>query len=278
MYASVMSFMLRMMPKRLYTAALGKFAKSRWSAKFVPWYARHYAIDTSELAKPILSYETLGQFFTRQLQATARPIGSDLVSPVDGTVSTLGDIDGVQLLQVKGHPYTLDELLGDGQAAQAFVGGKYFTVYLSPSDYHRIHAPLACRALRCCHIPGTLYPVNAHGVQHIPRLFVRNERVITYFHSEAGPFALVKVGAAGVGSVITPYVPARTWRDRHRGQVLDVACEQSFQRGEEIGFFALGSTVVVLFPSSVDVKFTVSTGARVQMGQTIGQMREDTEL
>ncbi|GMA61779.1 archaetidylserine decarboxylase [Alicyclobacillus fastidiosus] len=269
MKSFVIKCALRLMPKRAYTSLLGTIVGSRWSARLIPWYARHFSVDVDELAKPIDEHMSLGEFFSRKLSAKARPISVGLVSPVDGVVSSMGRIDGYTLLQVKGQTYTLNEFLADDIAAERYAHGWYITLYLSPSDYHRIHAPTACTARHYRHIPGALYPVNAHGVQHIPKLFVQNERVITYFDSADGPFVMAKVGAAGVGTVIVPFGELPSRRNRTRGQVRDASCHETFAKGEEVGYFALGSTVVLLFPSSFPLRFVVESGEKVRMGHTI---------
>ncbi|WAH35486.1 archaetidylserine decarboxylase [Alicyclobacillus dauci] len=260
------------MPKRTYTRLLGQLVGTRISKKFIPWYANHFHISEDELEKPMSEYETLGEFFSRKLGPAARFISTGIVSPVDGTVSTMGTLDGQQLLQIKGMTYSLVELLGDDLAAKAYAGGQYITLYLSPRDYHRIHAPVDCQARLYRHVPGTLFPVNKHGIRHISRLFVRNERLVTYFESNVGPFIMVKVGAAGVGTVVAPYAEARSSRDRGRGPVLSSPCDMSFRRGDEVGFFALGSTVVLLFPPVSQITWRVQTGDSVRMGQTIANV------
>lgn len=269
MKSFVIQCALRLMPKRAYTSLLGRIVRSRWSARLIPWYARHFSIAVDELAKPIHEHVSLGEFFSRKLSAEARPISVGVVSPVDGVVSSMGRIDGHTLLQVKGQTYTLDEFLADDVAAGRYAQGWYITLYLSPSDYHRIHAPTDCTARHYRHIPGTLYPVNAHGVQHIPKLFVQNERVITYFDSADGPFVMAKVGAAGVGTVVVPFGQLPSRRNRSRGQVHDASCHATFEKGEEVGYFALGSTVVLLFPPAWPLRFVVKSGEKVRMGHTI---------
>lgn len=258
--------LLWLMPKRAYTNIIGAIVRRRFSARLIPWYARHFSINLEELAKPLQEHKSLGEFFSRKLSVEARPIANGVVSPVDGEVSSMGKIDRNILLQIKGHTYSLEELLVDAEAAASYADGWYVTLYLSPSDYHRIHAPLDCVARRYRHIPGTLYPVNVHGVSHVQRLFVRNERVVTYFDSAHGSFAMVKVGAAGVGSIVVPFGDLPSGRRRQRGPILDKPCQETFAKGEEVGYFALGSTVVLLFPPSVMLRFVVSPGIKSGWG------------
>lgn len=263
---------LQLMPKRLYTYMLGVITQTSFSAKVIPWYVRRFQIDENELEQAMYKYPTLGSFFTRKLAAHARPIEKPVISPVDGIVSHVDRLHGDMLLQVKGHTYTLMSLLQDKHASEPFRGGHYVTIYLSPRDYHRIHAPMDCDAVRCDHVPGTLYPVNEHGVHWIKGLFVKNERIVTYFRSRQGSFAMVKVGAAGVGTVCVPYGPEIVHGHRPRGPVQSVRCETHFSLGEELGYFALGSTVILLFPEQFPLRWLISPGDRVCMGQQIAEI------
>jgi phosphatidylserine decarboxylase len=272
MKSLITRMLLRLMPKRTYTVMLGSLTRTRWSARLIPWYMGHFGISEEDLNIPAHQHPTLGEFFTRKLAPGARPLGSGIVSPVDGTVSEGGLIQGDRLLQIKGREYTVGQLFADRNVALQYEGGHYLTLYLSPRDYHRIHAPLDCVAKKFVHVPGTLFPVNEYGLNHVPGLFVRNERVITYFSSGNGPFALVKVGAAGVGSVVVPHGPRRNGRDRYRGKIEEMACEVPYCKGDEVGYFALGSTVVLLFPKSISVQWDVKWGDVVRMGQTVGRM------
>lgn len=261
--------LLYLFPKRLYTRCLGRFVHWPISAKLIPWYIRHFRIDTMDLAKDVTEYLSLGEFFTRSLHPTARPVTSHgIVSPVDGRVSALGQITDGTLLQVKNQHFPLARLLGDAKATDvdAFDGGQYVTLYLSPKDYHRIHAPMPCRATRVVHVPGTLFPVNDLAVHHIHGLFHKNERTITYFDAESGPFALVKVGAAGVGTVRLRYAASPSQRSK---RVTSTDCSIEFEKGQELGFFQLGSTVVLLFSKRHPVSFTVAEGQSVRMGEQI---------
>ncbi|GMA49099.1 phosphatidylserine decarboxylase proenzyme [Alicyclobacillus contaminans] len=262
---------LRVLPKRTLTEWVGHAARKRWSRHLIPWYIRHYQIDCSEAEHAPEQYRCLVDFFARGLRADARPIAeSGVVSPVDGTVSEMGDIQSGTLLQAKGKTYSLRALVGGEDLADAFQAGSYITIYLSPRDYHRIHAPLDGRVTYWRYIPGNLYPVNAAGVAHIQGLFVQNERLITQLATDFGTLALVKVGATIVGSIRTPYGPQyeRPMRRKQR-------CMQSqhvslpVQRGRELGRFEFGSTVILLFPPGMVDQFTVRTGDIVRMGQQI---------
>ncbi|GMA58857.1 phosphatidylserine decarboxylase [Alicyclobacillus sacchari] len=240
--------------------------RTRLSRRAIPWFVRHYKVDLDELACALSEFASLGDFFARSLKAGARPIEEGIVSPVDGCVSEIGRLTDQRLLQVKGRSYSLVDLLQDEHAAKVFTDGHYATLYLSPRDYHRVHAPIECVPERLVHVPGTLFPVNALSVAQIDQLFVKNERTITYFQSPIGKFALVMVGAAGVRTICLRYA-----NRRGRGS-LDLCAASRFEQGDELGHFALGSTVIVLFPAETRVQWTVQSGDCVRMGQKIGEV------
>ncbi len=197
-------------------------------------------------------YANFNAFFTRPLQADARPIAeADIVCPADGAISQLGDIAGGRIFQAKGQDYSCVELLGgDPERAAQFAGGKFATIYLSPRDYHRVHMPLAGRLQATTYIPGDLYSVNTVTAENVERLFARNERLVSYFETEAGPMAMVLVGAmvvAGIetvwgGQVAPPPKTPSAWITSSQPEAVELAT------GEEMGRFKLGSTVILLFP------------------------------
>jgi phosphatidylserine decarboxylase len=243
------------LPKRALTTLAGKAASARGGAlttAFVRWFVRHYGVDMSEAAQPeIAAYPTFNEFFTRALKPGARPLAaSDLVCPVDGAISRFGAMDGNRILQAKNHHYLSVALVGGDEAlATRFDHGSFATLYLAPRDYHRIHMPCDGTLARMIHVPGELFSVNPPTARGIPGLFARNERVVCVFESARGPFVMVLVGATIVGSVATVWhgvvTPPRTggireWRYEERPVTL--------RRGEEMGRFLLGSTVVMLFP------------------------------
>jgi phosphatidylserine decarboxylase len=244
-----------LLPKQALTSLMGALAR-RQAGGLTTWvirrFAARYGVDMSEAAEPDLSsYKSFNDFFTRALHDKARPIAqAPLICPVDGAISQYGPIEGDQLFQAKGHSYSTAALLGgDQQLAARFQHGSFATLYLSPRDYHRIHMPCAGRLTRMIYVPGALFSVNPVTARGVPGLFARNERVVCLFENEAGPFALVLVGATIVGSMATVWHgvvnPTRTgqireWRYDDRNVTL--------KQGEEMGRFLLGSTVVMLFP------------------------------
>ena len=215
-----------------------------------------YQVNMAEaLDSDIASYATFNAFFTRALKPGARPIASaDLVCPVDGTISQFGAIERDQIFQAKGHSYSTTAVVGgDAELAAQFENGSFATLYLSPRDYHRIHMPCDGRLTRMIYVPGDLFSVNPITALGVPGLFARNERVVCVFDSVRGPFVLILVGATIVGSMVT------VWHgvvNPPRGGVVktwDYPTQQgevTLKKGDEMGRFLLGSTVVMLFPES----------------------------
>lgn len=266
------------MPKQALTRFAEFVANSRapWTRGIIPWFIRKYGVDMSEAARPDpADYACFNDFFTRALREGARPLADSLfVSPVDGTVIDCVKLDGDTLLQVKGHPYSARALVGgDAALVDRFDGGEAISIYLSPKDYHRIHMPCAGRLRRMIHVPGSLYSVNPATVAGVPGLFARNERVVCLFDSDFGPFVLTLVGAMVVGSMQTVWHglinPPRsgTLREwRYDDQDIRLA------RGEEMGRFLLGSTVVMLFPKGVlRARADWLPGRSVRMGEAMAE-------
>ena len=264
------------MPKQALTRFAEFVANSRapWTRGIIPWFIRKYGVDMSEAARPDpADYACFNDFFTRALREGARPLAdAPFVSPVDGTVIDCVQLDGDTLLQVKGHPYSARALVGgDAALVDLFDGGEAISIYLSPKDYHRIHMPCAGRLRRMVHVPGSLYSVNPATVAGVPGLFARNERVVCLFDSDFGPFVLTLVGAMVVGSMQTVWHglinPPRsgTLREwRYDDQDIRLA------RGEEMGRFLLGSTVVMLFPQGVlRARADWLPGRTVRMGEAM---------
>jgi phosphatidylserine decarboxylase len=251
-----------------------------WKNLLIKAVVRHYRIDmTAAVQSDALAYPSFNKFFTRAYRPAARPLSEDpqaVACPVDGSISQIGRIENTTLLQAKGRDYRLDELLADDAAwIECFRGGSFATLYLAPRDYHRIHNPLDGILRQTTHVPGRLFSVNPATVRTIPRLFARNERVIAYFNTKAGPMAVIMVGAIFVASIetvwfgeITP--PRRRSVQRWRHDREEQA-QRRFARGAEIGRFNMGSTVILLFGRDrVRWVENLQNGSTVQMGQTIG--------
>ncbi len=248
-----------LLPQHALTRLVGKLAqsKNRFIKKaLIGFFLKNFDINLSEavIDNPD-DFETFNDFFTRALKPGIRTIDSDpqrLVSPVDGVVSQSGDIIDGDIFQAKGHSFTLAELLGgnsvDSDLVDQYMDGTFSTMYLAPKDYHRIHMPVDASLKSMTYIPGRLFSVNPATVRTIPRLFARNERLVAHFETAFGPMAMVLVGATIVGSietvwsgVVTPPRASnvRSWQYE--------SSQHQFSKGEEMGRFLLGSTVILLF-------------------------------
>ena len=245
-----------LLPKQALTSFAGWVAgKERGAVTtwIIDRFVRKYGVNMDEALDPdIASYASFNEFFTRPLKPGARPIAqAQIVCPVDGAISQFGPIEGEQIFQAKGHNYSATALVGgDAQLAATFAHGSFATLYLSPRDYHRIHMPCDGRLLRMTYVPGDLFSVNPTTARGVPGLFARNERVVCVFESVHGTFVLVLVGATIVGSMATVWHgvvnPPRLGKVRS-WEYADQHIE--LKKGEEMGRFLLGSTVVMLFPA-----------------------------
>jgi len=267
-----------LIPKQALTALAGKLASKEagsLTTGVIRWFVGRYDVNMAEAANPdIASYKSFNEFFTRPLKDGARPqAAADFISPVDGAISQFGPIERDQIFQAKGHRYSTTALVGgDRELARQFENGSFATLYLSPRDYHRIHMPCAGKLKRMIYVPGELFSVNPTTARGVPGLFARNERLVCVFESESGPFVLTLVGATIVGSMATvwhgtvnPPRPGvvREWRYDEQNVVL--------AKGEEMGRFLLGSTVVMLFPKDT-LAFNPEWApvAAIRMGEAMG--------
>lgn len=268
-----------LLPKQALTRLAGRLAAAEagtLTTSVIRWFVGRYGVDMNEAAEPdIAAYKSFNEFFTRPLKAGARPLAdADFLCPVDGAISQFGAIERDQIFQAKGHSYSTTALLGgDRELAARFENGQFATLYLSPRDYHRIHMPCAGRLTRMIHVPGALFSVNPTTARGVPGLFARNERVVCIFEGERGPFALVLVGATIVGSMATvwqgtinPPRPGvvREWR-------YDGDTTVNLEKGQEMGRFLLGSTVVMAFPRNC-LQFNPdwAPARAIRMGEAMG--------
>ena len=245
----------QLLPKKAITQFGSHIANARAGAithSIIRWFIKRYGVDMNEAAQPrVESYASFNLFFTRTLRDGVRPLAdAPWLCPVDGAISQCGAIERDQLFQAKGHAYSTRALVGGDAALGAqFDDGAFATLYLSPQDYHRIHMPARGTLKRMLYVPGDLYSVNPQTARMIPGLFARNERVVCVFDTAHGPFVLVLVGAAIVGSMATVWHgvvnPPRT-RDVREWNYEGAAVV--LEQGAEMGRFLLGSTVVMLFP------------------------------
>ena len=268
----------RLLPTRALSWLAGRLARCRWSWVKDPLnraFAARYRLDLEEAehADPT-AYPSLNALFTRGLNPGARPLPADpgaLASPCDGTVSAVGTFDAAALLQAKGVAYPPAELLA-GMGGEALGSGAYLTLYLSPQDYHRLHAPLDAVLRTERHVPGRLLTVAPPAVRAVPRLFARNERLVTVWDTAAGPMAVVAVGALHVGSIKTTW-PGVAEAARGEAAHYPEGCGPRLARGDELGRFNLGSTVILLLPhGSVRWRADLAPGRRVAMGEPVGEL------
>ncbi|MGO4543288.1 archaetidylserine decarboxylase [Paenibacillus sp. 2TAB23] len=262
----MMKWLLRSMTelssRKWISRITGKLAHSSASRRFISRFAAAYSIKTEEAEMPLSQYKTLNEFFTRRLKPGLRPIHEGtgaLVSPVDALITGAGEITSGTIVNVKGQDYTIDELLNRSPRTANYMNGYYLVLYLSPTDYHRIHTPVSGRIVEREHIAGKVYPVNDFGLRHMRRVLSRNERLITYMQHPAGEVAVVKVGAMNVSSI--QYV-----------QPL----KEEMHKGDELAYFEFGSTVVLLLEDST---FTPREngllGAKVRMGERLGTLHDE---
>ena len=248
-----------------------------WKNLFIKQIIKHYGVNMNEaLEQDINTFKSFNHFFTRELNSNVRPLTTSpnaIACPADGTVSQAGKINDGDIFQAKGKNFTVTDLLGgDSKRAEPFNNGVFTTIYLSPKDYHRLHMPLTGTLTEMVHIPGRLFSVNTATTNSVPGLFARNERVAAIFDTDAGPMALVLVGAIFVSSIetvwhgaVTPpsITSVRSWQYQENAPVLKM--------GEEMGRFNMGSTIIVLLAKNKaewDSNFTAEKV--VKLGEHIG--------
>lgn len=268
---------IRYVPKAYLSYAIGKLANMP-----VPWplnaisiglFAKAYGIDPTTATRPFAQFRSVGHFFTRDLKPELRPIGEGFVSPVDGRLRSIEVIpsDGY-LTQTKGRRYSAAQLLGDEGLAKKFSGGMCFNFYLSPTDAHHIFAPCAGHVVRTKHIPGKLWPVNNWAFSTIDSLFAVNERVITVIESGDELIAVVMVGATNVGRIEVKYVDITTntapWRATPP-QTIEHSRPLPISKGEKIGTFHMGSSVLVLTQRERPLVKSFLPDEAVQYGQSM---------
>jgi phosphatidylserine decarboxylase len=241
-------------------------------------YCRAYAVDLTECEIPAQGFETFDAFFTRRLKPGARRIDPDpsaLVSPADGRIEDIGTIHAGATFLVKGRRYDVAELLGDTAAGAELEGGQFAVIYLSPRDYHRVHAPVEGVVSALRHVPGTLYPVNQFGVTYVPNLLARNERVVVHQRNQVhGRVITVLVGAVGVGRISISFDDSVVTNDgRSAGLRVYGDAPPRLARGDELGVFHLGSTVVLFIAPGQPLTMLPPAGSRVRMGEAIARKR-----
>lgn len=275
-------YLQHLLPKKYLSIFLGTLASLRagwFTHKAIQLFVNKYKVDLQEAKQEqVDQYPTFNDFFTRELKKDSREIAdSALISPVDGTISQLGRIHEQSLIQAKGKLYSIQSLLANEDRSADFINGQFATLYLSPRDYHRIHMPIGGTLKKMVHVPGTLFSVNPVTVKNIDNLFARNERVICYFDNpQIGEFVVVLVGATVVGSIQTAWHGivnrsrpnhVRYWSYEHQPVFLD--------KGQELGQFLLGSTVILLFKgNSMQFAADWAPNKGIKMGEAMGSINE----
>lgn len=274
------------LPKHAVSRLAGKLAAAEagvLSTWLIKLFIRYFKVDMDEAEQSDpRAYKSFNEFFTRPLKPGLREIvkaENKLACPVDGTVSQLGDIEQERIFQAKGHDYSLTALLGgNSELCQPFINGKFATIYLSPKDYHRIHMPIDGQLTDMIYVPGELFSVNTQTTAHVPGLFARNERVVALFDTDKGKMAMVLVGATIVASIettwagtVSPPTGKQVMRWQYPGQGNNAV---SLKKGEEMGLFKLGSTVVALFePGMLEEFDAVASGDATRLGMPLATLK-----
>lgn len=233
-------------------------------------------VNLSEAAEPNpYAYKSFNDFFTRKLKSGARIIDNSpnsIICPADGCIQNFGLIQKNQFIQAKNHLYSVESVLGNPQLANYFQNSSFITVYLAPKDYHRVHLPFAGNLTDMIYVPGKLFSVNILTTDHVPGLFAKNERVVAIYETAYGPMAVILVGAMIVGSIDTAWAgkiaPTRNWLSNPI-QHTQYPNKTPYQKADEVGFFTLGSTVIVLLPPKARLNPNLKTLAPIKMGEAI---------
>ena len=272
---NVFTTLQQLVPQQKLSKVAGRLAASRHpyvKRTFIRSFAKAYNISLDEYERQSLNaYESFNDFFTRELKEDARTIdatANGIVSPADGIISQLGQIEDHKLLQAKGRHYDVGQLLADSEDGSYFADGSFATIYLAPSNSHRVHMPFTGTLTKTRYVPGTLFSVNNTTAANVPDLFARNERLVCMFDTKYGKAAVVMVGAmivAGIETVATGKI-ART------DDIFESDHDMQFAAGEELGRFYLGSTAIVVLPKAAKADWLDSMQANsvVQMGQLLG--------
>lgn len=268
-------------PQHLLSRAVGSVAQCSWrwlKNPLIKWFIQHYRVNMSEaLENNIENFENFNDFFTRELVSGARPIveaSNTIACPADGAISQLGTIELGRIFQAKGQSYSLLELVGGDEGIDTlFYDGNFATVYLSPKDYHRVHMPLTGKLMSMTYIPGDLFSVNNTTAENVPRLFVRNERAVCVFETDAGPMAVILIGAMIVAGIETVWagqvapIKNQISKQDYQNTRQDIILE----KGSEMGRFKLGSTAILLFGADkVSWKQELSNASPTRMGEFFG--------
>ena len=266
------------LPRNSFSRLCGLFADAQLPrfllTLLIRLFSWKYGVNLNEASKQVSEYKNFNEFFTRKLHPNARTLDPDeeaVLSPVDGILGESGIINNEVLIQAKGLEYRLVDLLKDSEKSKFYDGGFFITIYLAPYNYHRIHSMVSGEVREFCYIPGDLWTVSPLGVHHVPELFARNERLITYFQSDKGECALVKIGATVVGRIRVVYHDIISNRTGAVFQKDILIPPLRVERGDEVGLFELGSTVICLFPPGQIELNELKIDQDILLGQSIGK-------
>ncbi len=262
-------------PQQKLSRAAGRLASSRHplvKKAFIRSFAKAYGVSLDEYERQSFNaYESFNDFFTRELKDEARPIDATdngIVSPADGVISQLGQIEEAKLLQAKGRYYEIGQLLANTDDGDYFADGSFATVYLAPSNYHRVHMPFAGTLTTTRYVPGTLFSVNNSTAANVPDLFARNERLVCMFDTDYGKAAVIMVGAMIVAGIET----VATGKITRTKDIQEQQHDMKLEKGDELGRFYLGSTAIVILPKAAkaDWQENMSANTKVEMGELLG--------
>jgi phosphatidylserine decarboxylase len=273
-------YFMWILPRNLFSRLCGFVADIRMPrlllTPLIRIFSRIYSVELTEATQQVSEFRTFNEFFTRQLLPDARPLDPDLnaiLSPVDGFIGEYGRINDGRLIQAKGLDYRLADLLLDSKRDSLYDGGEFITIYLAPQNYHRIHSMVEGEVREFSYIPGDLWTVSPLGVHHVPKLFARNERLTTYIQTEKGECALIKVGATVVGRIRVSFHDQISNRHGSMAKQLVLKTPFKLERGDEVGLFELGSTVICLFPPGQVELNELDLGQKICLGQAIGRFK-----
>ncbi|MBM23473.1 MAG: phosphatidylserine decarboxylase [Gammaproteobacteria bacterium] len=260
-------------PSRILSWCVYKFSRIRIRLiknTLIGWFMRRYKINLSEFQREAIEdYSTFNDFFTREIKSELRPIlgpKNAVISPVDGFVVAYGKIDGDTIIQLKNSHYSLYQLVNENEKLKReYMNGYFATIYLAPNNYHRVHMPLDGTLKNSELIPGKIFSVNQNSLKKIPNLYIKNQRLINVFNGPISPFILILVAALNVSSITTSWLSA----EGEKGKTIMIA------KGEEMGRFNLGSTVLLLFPQKTQLKWldSFNAGGNLKMGEMIAEIK-----
>ena len=273
----------KLIPQHWLSKIIGLLANSEivWLKNLlINFFIRFHSVKMHEaIEENHYVYKSFNKFFTRKLKSKVRPIAegiSSIISPADGTIYQIGHVSNNNLPSAKGSFFTVKELFGRNLVnTEAFNEGAFITIYLAPMDYHRVHMPMTGTLEQMIYIPGRLFSVNKSTADQIPRLFAINERVINIFQTDFGKMAVILVGALFVGSIETSWMGVVNRKHNENSYAINYSVDDNYihiTKGEEVGLFKMGSTVIVLFEKS-HAKWNINLAVdnKIMMGQKLGE-------